>query len=78
MTPPWSPIVFLLDVDNTLIDNDRVAADLKRHLTREVGAERQERYWAIFEATPTTSVPSSAIASSTRAIRISSRCPRSS
>ena len=50
MTPPWSPIVFLLDVDNTLIDNDRVAADLKRHLTREVGAERQERYWAIFEA----------------------------
>ena len=44
-----SPIVFLLDVDNTLIDNDRVAADLKRHLTREVGAERQERYWAIFE-----------------------------
>ena len=50
MTPPRSPIVFLLDVDNTLIDNDRVAADLKRHLTREVGAERQERYWAIFEA----------------------------
>ena len=45
-----SPIVFLLDVDNTLIDNDRIAADLKRYLTREVGAERQERYWAIFEA----------------------------
>ena len=42
-------VVFLLDVDNTLLDNDRVAADLKRHLTREVGAERQERYWAIFE-----------------------------
>ena len=45
-----SPVVFLLDVDNTLLDNDRVAADLKRYLTREVGAERQERYWAIFEA----------------------------
>jgi hypothetical protein len=30
-------------------DNDRVAADLKRYLTREVGPERQERYWAIFE-----------------------------
>ena len=45
-----TPLVFLLDVDNTLIDNDRIAADLKRHLTREVGAERQERYWAIFEA----------------------------
>ncbi len=44
-----SAVVFLLDVDNTLIDNDRVAADLKRYLTREVGAERQERYWTIFE-----------------------------
>ena len=43
------PVVFLFDVDNTLLDNDRVAADLKRDLTREVGAERQERYWAIFE-----------------------------
>jgi FMN phosphatase YigB (HAD superfamily) len=41
--------VFLLDVDNTLLDNDRVAVDLKRYLTREVGAERQECYWAIFE-----------------------------
>ena len=44
-----SRVVFLLDVDNTLLDNDRVAADLKRHLTRAFGAERQERYWAIFE-----------------------------
>src|SRR6059036_2804172 len=44
------PVAFLVDVDNTLIDNDRVAADLKRHLEREVGRERQERYWAIFEA----------------------------
>jgi hypothetical protein len=42
-------VVFLLDVDNTLLDNDGVSADLKRHLTREVGTERQERYWAIFE-----------------------------
>jgi FMN phosphatase YigB (HAD superfamily) len=42
-------IVFLLDVDNTLLDNDRVAEDLKRHLTRAVGAQRQERYWALFE-----------------------------
>jgi FMN phosphatase YigB (HAD superfamily) len=42
-------VVFLLDVDNTLLDNDRVSADLKRYLTREVGAERQERYWALFE-----------------------------
>jgi FMN phosphatase YigB (HAD superfamily) len=42
-------VVFLLDVDNTLLDNDRVAADLKRHLTEAFGHERQERYWAIFE-----------------------------
>src|SRR5205807_5706343 len=44
-----SPVVFLFDVDNTLIDNDRVADDLKRHLTKDVGEEPQERYWAIFE-----------------------------
>ena len=44
-----SPVVFLVDVDNTLLDNDRVAADLRRHLEREVGHERQQRYWAIFE-----------------------------
>ena len=49
MTAVRHPVVFLLDVDNTLLDNDRVAADLRRYLTREVGAERQERYWAIFE-----------------------------
>ena len=42
-------VVFLLDVDNTLLDNDRVAVDLQRHLQREVGAEREQRYWAIFE-----------------------------
>jgi len=45
-----APIVWLLDVDNTLLDNDRITADLKRHLTQAFGAERQERYWAIFEA----------------------------
>jgi len=48
MTQP-AAIVFLLDVDNTLLDNDRIGADLKRHLTQAFGAERQERYWAIFE-----------------------------
>src|SRR5689334_1230479 len=41
--------VFLFDVDNTLLDNDRVTADLKHQLEREVGHERQERYWVIFE-----------------------------
>lgn len=48
MTRP-APVVFLLDVDNTLLDNDRIIDDLKRHLTRAFGAERQDRYWAIFE-----------------------------
>ncbi len=42
-------IVFLLDVDNTLLDNDGVIDDLMRHLEREVGHERQQRYWTIFE-----------------------------
>lgn len=42
-------VVFLLDVDNTLLDNDRVIADLMRHLEREVGHQRQQRYWEIFE-----------------------------
>ncbi len=45
----FAPVVFLLDVDNTLLDNDRITADLKAHLTQAFGAERQERYWAIFE-----------------------------
>ncbi len=47
MTP--SPIVFLVDVDNTLIDNDRIQNDLKRHLEREFGAACRDRYWAILE-----------------------------
>ena len=47
MTVPT--VVFLFDVDNTLLDNDRVTADLKRHLEQKMGQERQENYWAIFE-----------------------------
>jgi FMN phosphatase YigB (HAD superfamily) len=43
-------VVFLLDCDNTLLDNDRVQEDLRRHLTREFGAENCARYWEIFEA----------------------------
>jgi FMN phosphatase YigB (HAD superfamily) len=41
--------VFLFDVDNTLIDNDRVADDLKRHLKNKVGEACEQRYWDIFE-----------------------------
>ena len=48
MTEP-AGVVFLLDVDNTLLDNDRVIADLNRHLTRTLGLDSQRRYWKIFE-----------------------------
>ena len=48
MTP--APVVFLVDVDNTLLDNDRIQDDLKRHLEREFGALCRDRYWAILEA----------------------------
>ena len=43
-------VVFLLDVDNTLLDNDRIVADLREHLVREFGAASAERYWAEFES----------------------------
>jgi FMN phosphatase YigB (HAD superfamily) len=42
-------VVFLFDVDNTLLDNDRVTADLTKYLKREVGPKRAESYWTIFE-----------------------------
>jgi FMN phosphatase YigB (HAD superfamily) len=42
-------VVFLFDVDNTLLDNDRVSSDLKQYLTNQVGQDRQRRYWALFE-----------------------------
>src|SRR5262249_55222265 len=42
-------IVFMFDVDNTLLDNDQVVADLMRYLEREIGDERQQRYWKYFE-----------------------------
>jgi hypothetical protein len=44
-----NPTVFLVDVDNTLLDNDRIQADLRRHLEREFGAVCRDRYWAILE-----------------------------
>jgi FMN phosphatase YigB (HAD superfamily) len=48
MKPP-SEVLFLFDVDNTLLDNDRVEKDLRRHLESEFGAEVRDRYFAIFE-----------------------------
>ena len=45
-----SDIVFLLDVDNTLLDNDRFGADLGARLQKTFGDEQRDRYWAIFAA----------------------------
>ena len=42
-------VVFLFDVDNTLIDNDRVQAHLKEHLEQAYGVAARDRYWEILE-----------------------------
>jgi FMN phosphatase YigB (HAD superfamily) len=43
------PVVFLVDVDNTLLDNDQIQKDLGDHLEREFGATCRDRYWKILE-----------------------------
>jgi FMN phosphatase YigB (HAD superfamily) len=48
MSKPLS-VVFLFDVDNTLIDNDRVQADLREHLEQTYGVAARDRYWEILE-----------------------------
>ncbi|MGX9428052.1 MULTISPECIES: HAD family hydrolase [Bradyrhizobium] len=42
-------VVFLVDVDNTLLDNDHIQADIKAHLERQYGAACRDRYWAILD-----------------------------
>src|SRR6201988_4929966 len=42
-------VVFLVDVDNTLLDNDHIQADIKAYLERRYGAACRDRYWAILE-----------------------------
>lgn len=42
-------VTFLLDVDNTLLDNDRITSDLRHHLERQLGRNRAESYWDCFE-----------------------------
>ena len=53
MTPgpdsPFHDLVFLLDVDNTLLDNDKVIEDLRRHLLTSLGRDCQIEYWRLFE-----------------------------
>jgi FMN phosphatase YigB (HAD superfamily) len=41
--------VFLFDVDNTLLDNDRVQADLGVHLAESYGEKTRKRFWEIFD-----------------------------
>jgi len=48
MTPDYE-VVFLFDVDNTLLDNDRVTADLRRYLEKWFGTKVRDRYFTIFE-----------------------------
>lgn len=44
-----SDVMFLLDVDNTLLDNDAIVADLRQHLEQAFGLANANRYWTIFE-----------------------------
>lgn len=46
---PRAPVVVLFDVDNTLLDNDRVERDLRGFLEEQFGADCRDRYLAIFE-----------------------------
>jgi FMN phosphatase YigB (HAD superfamily) len=46
---PINKTVFLFDVDNTLLDNDAVQADLKEHLAENYGTAARDRYWTILE-----------------------------
>lgn len=49
-TPSAMPkLGFLFDVDNTLLDNDRVIADLRLYLREEVGEAGAQAYWAVFD-----------------------------
>ena len=43
------PVVFLVDVDNTLLDNDAIQQDLKDHIEAVYGGAARERYWRILE-----------------------------
>jgi FMN phosphatase YigB (HAD superfamily) len=47
--PDAAEIVFLIDVDNTLLDNDRITEDLRRYLTHQIGANATQEYFRIFE-----------------------------
>ena len=47
--PEPQDLIFLFDVDNTLLDNDKVRSDLRDYLETSYGAKARDRYWALFE-----------------------------
>ena len=49
MAASQESVVVLVDVDNTLLDNDRIIHDLKRHIEQQFGMQTRDRYFAIFE-----------------------------
>lgn len=46
---PSHPTVFLVDVDNTLLDNDAIQQDLKDHIEGVYGRAARDRYWRILD-----------------------------
>ncbi len=49
MSKPPEPVVFLFDIDNTLLNNDKITEDMRHHLTHHFGATASIKYWEIFE-----------------------------
>jgi FMN phosphatase YigB (HAD superfamily) len=47
--PETHDLLFLFDVDDTLLDNDRVERDLGSHVLNTFGREAHDRFWVIFE-----------------------------
>ena len=46
---PKGEVVFLFEVNNILLNNDRIIEDLKGHLEQVFGVETRDRYFALFE-----------------------------
>jgi len=49
MSAPEAELVFLVDVDNTLLDNDRIQADIRTHLEQAYGTDSRDRYAQILQ-----------------------------
>ena len=49
MSKPPEPVVFLFDIDNTLLNNDKITEDMRHHLTHHFGSAASVKYWEIFE-----------------------------